>query len=683
MVDAKTQTIIHANDKMMTFLGEGSHFIGMKFSDYVNTNTQVECQNDNSIYPNLEKIDWSTTNIYREYIFERVLQLHFEVVITCIPDSENPILLIAYSIIYEDLDAFTAFEGTMIKVLAALHLKGTKKIDKSLEILGEFYGADKTYFFLLSDNKKILQSHQWTSQKNSSTVSDFDFILDNKKLSDWLDTRNEFGIIEIDKNHSAHIENSLEGDILRAFQSDNLVISVLEDINHRPTGFLLVNNSSNQSNDLRVLRSMTRFIEKGTGTVNYQIPQEKKPDRDKLTGLYNRASYASQVDKLNTNPPNKLGIFLADVNGLKKTNAEFGYAKGDALIKEASELMVDHFGPELYRIAGDEFVGFFPNIDEKQFEEYIISLNQRLRKKENCLLFAIGHAWGTGRYDCRNLIHEADAKMFIDKQEYYHSSNCRTEEIADLTLAELFSYLDNDEFMIYLQPQVKLKDSALYGAEALIRRFDKKNQKMVFPDQFIPLYEQKSIIRHIDLFVVESVCKLLREWINEGKEIPISVNLSRVTLQEYGIVDSIVEICDRYKVPHHLLVLEVTERIGLIENNIASALIEAFKKHGFHISLDDFGCAYSNIVTLAQIEVDEVKIDKSLVDNLMTNKKNRTLVKNIVHMCNELEGSSTLAEGIETAEQAKLLYEFGCHLGQGYFYSRPIPVEEFYERYIG
>ncbi len=190
------------------------------------------------------------------------------------------------------------------------------------------------------------------------------------------------------------------------------------------------------------------------------------------------------------------------------------------------------------------------------------------------------------------------------------------------------------------------------------------------------------IIRHVDMFVIESVCKLLKTWISEGKEIPISVNLSRVTLQEYGIVDSIVEICDRYQIPHHLLVVEVTERIGLIENDIASALIETFKSHGFHISLDDFGCAYSNIITLAQIEVDEVKIDKSLVDHIITNPKSRILVRNIVSMCNELEGSATLAEGIETKEQAQLLHEFGCRLGQGYYYSRPLPVEEFYQRYI-
>ncbi|MFI3209068.1 MAG: GGDEF domain-containing phosphodiesterase, partial [Eubacteriales bacterium] len=359
----------------------------------------------------------------------------------------------------------------------------------------------------------------------------------------------------------------------------------------------------------------------------------------------------------------------------------YGYASGDSRIKQSAEILKKYFQIDFYRISGDEFVGFYDNIDEHDFEKYVWTLCKKMREEKNDF-FAVGHAWNSGNFDVLQLIQEADTMMYINKQEYYHAAGRQKEEINDAVLSELLSYLANDEFVVYLQPQMYLKDNTLYGAEALIRRYDKKNNKIIYPNHFIPLYEKKSVIRHVDIFVLNQVCKLLVEWREIGKEIPISVNLSRVTLLEYGIVDTIAEICDYYNVPHELLVIEVTERVGLIENNVASALIENFKRKGFKISLDDFGCAYSNIVTLAQIPMDEVKIDKSLVDHVATNKKNAIIVKHVLSMCNEIDGTSTLAEGVEDRNQANVLRGFECHLGQGYLFSKPIPVEEFFEKYI-
>lgn len=403
--------------------------------------------------------------------------------------------------------------------------------------------------------------------------------------------------------------------------------------------------------------------------------------KDTLTGLLNRAGFTNQIDEILKMEPKMLGIISVNINGLKYINENSGISAGDKHIMAAIVRLKEHFNYEFFRMSGDELVGIACNVESGEFEEKVDELHKRMHKSNN-YDFSFGHAWGSGSYDIWKLMQEADAMMYINKQEYYATSKRQFDQVDNTVLSDLLSYLANDEFMVYLQPQVKLKDGSLYGAEALIRRYDKTNEKMVFPDQFVPLYEQKSVIRHVDIFVIETVCQLLDKLNQAGEAIPISVNLSRVTLLEYGIVDTIVKICDQYHVPHELLVIEVTERVGLIENNVPSVLVKNFKDNGFLISLDDFGCAYSNIVTLSQIEVDEVKIDKSLVDDLITNKKNQILVKNVLSMCNELEGSSTLAEGIEEEGQAKLLYELGCHLGQGYLYSRPIPIEEFIKGYI-
>lgn len=182
--------------------------------------------------------------------------------------------------------------------------------------------------------------------------------------------------------------------------------------------------------------------------------------------------------------------------------------------------------------------------------------------------------------------------------------------------------------------------------------------------------------------MVKQICDLLSQWKKINKAIPISVNLSRITLLEHGLVDTIAKICDKYHIPHELLIIEVTEQEGSIENDVIRTLVKEFKNQGFKVSLDDFGCAYSNIVTLAQVPVDEVKIDKSLVDKIVTHKKNNIIVKSILSMCNELDNIATVSEGIETQEQADILQQYNCTLGQGYLFSRPIPVEEFYERYI-
>ncbi len=401
-----------------------------------------------------------------------------------------------------------------------------------------------------------------------------------------------------------------------------------------------------------------------------------------MTGFYSREKYTEKLIELDENPPKNLGVLFVNINGLRTTNEYLGYDEGDAQLKSTSSTLTEYFHGYFYRVTGDEFVGFVPNCDEDIFEETVLSLQDRLKAQHNEAAFSLGHSWEQGNYSITEMIKIADTVMVINKQSYYADSLKNAEKVNNSMLQDLFRAIAEEEFLIYLQPQIDLTTEKIVGAEALIRRFDKSKNKMIFPDQFIPIYEKKSVIRHVDLFVLRKVCQLKQSWKDIDQELAISVNLSRVTLMEHGIVKTVTDIVDEYQVPHHLIIIEITERIGLIENDVANTLVRDFKANGFRLSLDDFGCAYSNIVTLAQIEFDEVKIDKSLVDNLISNPKNRVIVKNMLLMCNELENTHTLAEGIETQEQAEFLRSVNCHLGQGYLYSRPIPVEEFEEKYI-
>lgn len=402
---------------------------------------------------------------------------------------------------------------------------------------------------------------------------------------------------------------------------------------------------------------------------------------DKLTGLQNRLGFSEKVSNIKENPPKTIGIVSVTVNGLKSLNEKGGITAGDKHIVKSVDILSNHFGYEFFRMSGSELTGIAENIDIEEFESKIKQLHKAMKVTEN-YDFTVGHSSATKGYNIWGLIKESESVMHINRQEYYSVKHKNLGGVDNEVLDSLLRHLANEEFMVYLQPQVHLKDSSLYGAEALIRRIDKTNDKMIPPDEFITLYENNSVIRHIDLFVVEIICSLLQQLVSQNKAMPISVNLSRVTLQEYGIVETIVALCDKYKVPYKYLVIEVTERVGLVENNVASGLIQQFKNYGFHISLDDFGCAYSNIITLAQIEVDEIKIDKSLLDNVVTSEKNKVLLQNVLTMCNQLEDTVTLAEGIESEEQAKLLEKMGCVLGQGYYYSRPMCIADFLDKYI-
>lgn len=171
--------------------------------------------------------------------------------------------------------------------------------------------------------------------------------------------------------------------------------------------------------------------------------------------------------------------------------------------------------------------------------------------------------------------------MYINKQSYYSSTkHGNLSYRADMTV-KLLAAIKEGEYLIHLQPKINLETMEIYGAEALIRRQDTTG-KLIMPSRFIPLLEEESIIRHIDLFVLESVCRLLSEWRNKGYErIPVSVNLSRITLMEDGIVEKLVAICDKYDTPHGLIDVEVTESISKMESSTLISLSKSIKSAGF------------------------------------------------------------------------------------------------------
>lgn len=622
-------------------------------------------------------------HFFEQEIYSKTLNINLRTKSTIINVQDLDLLMVKFFLTSKDkkqLKANQNFEEAMTESLVLLALPDkNESIQAFLELLGKFYSCEST--FVYEFNKELTgidKVFNWSANVNEITPLEPS---DNSALLAfiyWLQTDNEFINIEsIDQ-----IENEHERVFFEMFNISNITLNKIWNNDGTLRGVVGMNNRLDTLFDDRLLKAITLFITERFNEVGVENALKNINETDLLTGFFNRNKYAEKLTEIHTNPPKQLGVIFVNLNGLKQTNESFGFEVGDNKIKSTSKILKEFFNNDFFRISGDEFVGFIQDISLQEFEEKISSLQDKLKQENKESEFAIGHAFEEGKYSVTNLIKVADTVMTINKQAFYSENFKETQEVSNLLLQELFQAIAQDEFMVYLQPQLELSTEKVIGAEALIRRFDKKQQKMIFPDQFIPLYEKNSIIRHIDLFVIRRVCQLLQSWKHFDKEYLISVNLSRVTLLEYGIVKTISEILDEYDISHSLIVIEVTERIGLIENEVTTNLVEEFKEAGFKISLDDFGCAYSNIITLAQISVDEVKIDKSLVDNVLVNEKNRVIVKYMLTMCHELKDTSTLAEGIETKEQADFLRSVNCHLGQGYLYSRPIPDDEFFEKYV-
>ena len=250
--------------------------------------------------------------------------------------------------------------------------------------------------------------------------------------------------------------------------------------------------------------------------------------------------------------------------------------------------------------------------------------------------------------------------------------------------AYLESAIEKDEFLVYLQPKIDLATNKVHGAEALIR-WMYQGRELLKPGRFVPILETGGVISRLDDIVLRKVCAALKNWEKEGKPLyPISVNLSRKSLVIPHLAETLTEIVDSYQVDHSLIEFELTESAAYENQDIMLKVINRLKEHGFRISMDDFGTGYSSLSLLPVMPMDTIKIDKSFVDGIgkaAASSKDCAVIKHIISMTKELN-CTCLAEGAETKEQVEALKDFGCEVIQGYYYSRPIPVEDYENQFL-
>ena len=242
----------------------------------------------------------------------------------------------------------------------------------------------------------------------------------------------------------------------------------------------------------------------------------------------------------------------------------------------------------------------------------------------------------------------------------------------------------NDEFVVYLQPKFDIEKETIKGAEALIR-WNYKGKEFLPPFRFIPFFEKDGTIGKVDDIVLKKVCEAFSKWRSEGRPLyPVSVNLSRSRMYDANIIDHLTGIVDSYDISHELIDFEITESATYDDMEHMVKILNGLRDRGFRISMDDFGTGYSSFSMLTEMPIDTLKIDKSFVDKVGTGNdrpEDTVVIKHIVTLAKEL-GFVCLAEGAENKCQVDRLRDLGCEIIQGYYYSRPIPMDEYRDKYL-
>lgn len=417
---------------------------------------------------------------------------------------------------------------------------------------------------------------------------------------------------------------------------------------------------------------------------------------DPLTGAYNTVRFIQEM-KENLNSQDKYSVVVMNIHQFKFINEIFGRNQGDKLLCHVKNVLERNVkeGECFCRDTGDFFWILIKSEDEEEIKRRLYDIMEKIswfalsqhhnyqillysgvavRRDESTpemmmthAMFALRTAKGTDR---NNL-------WFYDEEIH------RIETMQNYIESHMRQALRDEEFHMYLQPKVDLKTGKIGGAEALVRWFTQDGTK-VYPNQFIPLFENNGFCSSLDMYMVEKVCRKLREWIDAGIEpIPISVNQSKVLFYEEDYVENLCTILQKYQIPGELVTLEILERLAAGNIEELNNKIAQLKKLGFRISMDDFGSGYSSFNTLGKLHVDELKMDRVFLTAITGKEEERQkiIMEQVVDLAKKLK-ITTVAEGVETEENEKLIQSLGCNYGQGYYYSRPISVEEFDEKYM-
>jgi len=432
--------------------------------------------------------------------------------------------------------------------------------------------------------------------------------------------------------------------------------------------------------------------------LQHRILTEHELDKlahfDTLTGLPNRHMF-QQALALTLERARKLehqvALFFVDLDNFKVVNDSLGHASGDILLKILSQRLTKcvRTSDIVSRLGGDEFTVIIDQVKGVEHlreiaDKLTTSMAQPVKLKDIELqsTASIGIAmFPPDATDAENLLRNADTAMYFAKshgRSNYQFFSPEMNERANKRLiieSHLRHAIEKNELFLVYQPQIDLASGHIVGAEALLRWLSPE-LGAVGPDQFIPVAEETGIIQQIGEFVMESACLQAKRWQDiEGLSLLVAVNVSIRQFNSKLFIDNVRSLLDHTGLSVERLELEITE--SCIMDNVEDTLkkVRQLRELGIRLSIDDFGTGYSSLTYLKQLPISQLKVDQSFVRGIPQSNEDMEIVRAVLHLAHGL-GLESLAEGVETAAQARFLQREGCMIGQGYYFSRPISAEE-------
>lgn len=418
-----------------------------------------------------------------------------------------------------------------------------------------------------------------------------------------------------------------------------------------------------------------------------RLEQEKKLRKlafiDPVTGLDTYTKFQFDLQSiLQLNPTKKFFIFTFDVDNFKYINNYYGYNIGDSILTIIHKLYSDTLlSNELCaRLYSDHFVMLLEDASTQRLnslfsseitiDNIIVYLSAGIYEitdsNENVNLMV----------DKANLASKNSKGTHHKKVEFYNVELDKKLIQNEQAKRAIEKAIQNDEIVPFFQPKVNINTNEIEGAEALARWITKAGI-IIPPSDFIPLSEKTGLIHEIDFIILEKTLRFLRKCLDDGIDCtPISINFSRMHLMSHDFIIRLISKINEYQIPPKLIEIELTETVIFDNYQIIEEFINHLHKQGLQISMDDFGSGYSSLNMLKDVEIDVIKFDRGFLQNTQKSERQKVILSAITNMAVGL-GIKVVVEGVETQENVNLMKEYGCTIAQGYYYAKPMPIDQF------
>lgn len=574
----------------------------------------------------------------------------------------------------------------------------TSAIKVLLEKIGKYYCCDDVLIIEKDEDQVLHTTYSWNKNEGINHFNAMRFVdlKDYSSLDNYFDENGlrVFQNTNMPRKHSLHnvfVKMIDAKALLQCAFFENKELKGCICIGHRKK----VHEWSLEEKDtlLTITKLLSVYLLKLRASEKIQNRIAHLKNYDTLTKLPTMYKFQNDVmEILENNKENEYVIVYMDINKFKYINDTLGYEAGDELLREISHtLSAEELDILLMaRVSSDNFLLLMNYENQQQVKKNLKELNNKFLEKIDfcsvgkstylvCGVAKLNYGKNVKAViDNANLARKHIKKNAENKCCFYDDELEKRVKMELDICNSMQQALDEEEFIMYLQPKVDLETNQIAGAEALTR-WKRKDDTFMFPDQFIPLFERNGFIIQLDFYIYECACKTIQKWkANNIKPVTISVNVSRVHLNTDDFVEKVLELVDRYEIEHQYLEFELTESIFLDNTKSAILTMHQLKDKGFLVSIDDFGAGYSSLNLLKDMTSDVLKLDKEFFSGGDMKQEEKIIVSSITNMAKQLK-MKVLSEGVETKSQSEFLKEIECDLAQGYLYAKPMPEEEFTE----